>query len=129
MVLTGGAVGADRAALPGRRRTRDALAGTRGFSSRRCCGSRAPAAHGGTCPRLPEVFRDVEHGVQAVPSLGKGGCLRGSSTRSSGGPDLEFATVDGTIVKVHRHGQCAKGDSKPGNRQVPRRLDDQESSR
>jgi hypothetical protein len=37
--------------------------------------------------------------------------------------------VDGTIVKVHRHGQSAKGYSKPGHRQVPRRLDDQESSR
>ena len=24
-------------------------------------------------------------------------------------PDLEFAMVDGTIVKVHRHGQGAKG--------------------
>ena len=24
-------------------------------------------------------------------------------------PDLEFAMIDGTIVKVHRHGQGAKG--------------------
>jgi transposase len=27
----------------------------------------------------------------------------------SGDPDMEFAMVDGTIVKVHRHGQGAKG--------------------
>ena len=27
-------------------------------------------------------------------------------------PDLEFAMVDGTIVKVHRHGQGAKGGLK-----------------
>ena len=27
----------------------------------------------------------------------------------SGEPDLEYAMVDGTIVKVHRHGQGAKG--------------------
>jgi transposase len=27
----------------------------------------------------------------------------------SGDPDLEYAMVDGTIVKVHRHGQGAKG--------------------
>ena len=30
----------------------------------------------------------------------------------SGDPDLEFAMVDGTIVKVHRHGQGAKGGLK-----------------
>jgi transposase len=28
---------------------------------------------------------------------------------ASGNPDLEHAMVDGTIVKVHRHGQGAKG--------------------
>jgi len=27
-------------------------------------------------------------------------------------PDLEFAMIDGTIVKVHRHGQGAKGGLK-----------------
>ena len=27
----------------------------------------------------------------------------------SGEPDMEFAMIDGTIVKVHRHGQGAKG--------------------
>ena len=26
----------------------------------------------------------------------------------SGEPDMEFAMIDGTIVKVHRHGQGAK---------------------
>ena len=26
--------------------------------------------------------------------------------------DMEFAMIDGTIVKVHRHGQGAKGDLK-----------------
>ena len=30
----------------------------------------------------------------------------------SGQPDMEFAMVDGTIVKVHRHGQGAKGGLK-----------------
>jgi transposase len=28
---------------------------------------------------------------------------------ASDDPDMEFAMVDGTIVKVHRHGQGAKG--------------------
>jgi transposase len=27
-------------------------------------------------------------------------------------PDMEFAMIDGTIVKVHRHGQGAKGGLK-----------------
>ena len=30
----------------------------------------------------------------------------------SGDSDLEFAMVDGTTVKVHRHGQGAKGELK-----------------
>lgn len=30
----------------------------------------------------------------------------------SGEPDMEYAMVDGTIVKVHRHGQGAKGGPK-----------------
>jgi transposase len=41
-------------------------------------------------------------------------------------PDFECALVDGTIVKVHRHGASAKGDSKSGHRQVARRADDQD---
>jgi len=30
----------------------------------------------------------------------------------SGDPDMEFAMIDATIVKVHRHGQGAKGGLK-----------------
>ena len=30
----------------------------------------------------------------------------------SGEPDMEYAMIDGTIVKVHRHGQGAKGGLK-----------------
>ena len=30
----------------------------------------------------------------------------------SGDPDLEYAMIDGSIVKVHRHGQGAKGGLK-----------------
>jgi len=38
-------------------------------------------------------------------------------------PDMEFAMVDGTIVKVHRHGQGAKGGLKarPLRRRLRRR--------
>ena len=31
---------------------------------------------------------------------------------------MEHAMVDVTIVKVHHHGQGAKGDSEPGHRQI-----------
>src|SRR6186713_3429119 len=40
-------------------------------------------------------------------------------------PDLEYALVDATIVKVHRHGQGAKGDFASGHRSLQRRPDDQ----
>ena len=30
----------------------------------------------------------------------------------SGDPDMEYAMIDGTVVKVHRHGQGAKGGPK-----------------
>lgn len=52
-------------------------------------------------------------------------------------PDMEYAMIDVSgrtpcvresprkIVKVHRHGMGAKGGSKPGHRQIQRRLDDE----
>jgi len=40
-------------------------------------------------------------------------------------PDMEYAMIDATIVKIHRHGQGAKGDSGPGYRQVQGRLDNE----
>lgn len=42
-------------------------------------------------------------------------------------PDMEYAMVDATIVKVHRHGQGAKGDSEPGHWPLQRRHDNQDS--
>ena len=41
--------------------------------------------------------------------------------------DMEYAMVDATIVKVHRHGEGPKGDSEPGHRPFERRHDDQDS--
>ena len=37
-------------------------------------------------------------------------------------PDMEFAMIDGTIVKVHRHGQGAKGRFDDQNRGLDRCL-------
>ena len=39
--------------------------------------------------------------------------------------DLDYAMVDGTIVKLHRSGQGAKGDSVPGHWTFSRRYKDQ----
>ena len=38
-------------------------------------------------------------------------------------PDMEYAMIDATIVKVHRHGQGAKGGLRASHRQIQRRLD------
>ena len=35
-------------------------------------------------------------------------------------PDMEYAMVDATIVKVHRHGQGAKGGPRTRRSAVPR---------
>ena len=35
-------------------------------------------------------------------------------------PDMEYAMVDATIVKVHRHGQCAKGGLRARQSAAPR---------
>lgn len=40
--------------------------------------------------------------------------------------DFEYAMVEGSIVKLHRHGQGAKGDSKPGHRALSRRHSQQD---
>jgi hypothetical protein len=36
---------------------------------------------------------------------------------------MECVMIDATIVKVHRHGQGAKGDAKPSHRPLERRND------
>src|SRR6202046_2267655 len=42
-------------------------------------------------------------------------------------PDMEYAMIDATIVKVHRTARAQKGDSKPGHRPFQRRHDHQNS--
>ena len=39
--------------------------------------------------------------------------------------DLDYAMVDGTIVKLHRSGRAQKGDSVPGHWTFSRRYNDQ----
>jgi len=41
-------------------------------------------------------------------------------------PDMEYAMVDATIVKVHAYDRAQKGDSEPGHRPFQGRHDDQD---
>jgi len=56
--------------------------------------------------------RQLEYGVQALSGLGEGRVFRRIFDAVSDDPDMEFAMVDATIVKVHRHAQGAKGGPK-----------------
>jgi len=46
---------------------------------------------------------------QALPRLGQSGRFHQAFGACSDTPDMEYAMVDATIVKVHRHGQGQKG--------------------
>ena len=58
---------------------------------------------------LPAYFGNWNTRLQAVPRLGQSRCFQQNFRRLSDEPDMEYAMVDATIVKVHRHGQGAKG--------------------
>ena len=70
-----------------------------------CCGSCAQAAPGVTCPKNlanATVFKRFRDRVKAD-------IWQKRFDAVSGQPDMEYAMADATIVKVHRHGQGAKG--------------------
>jgi transposase len=52
--------------------------------------------------------RQLEYGVQRYRDWVKAGVFKRIFDVASGDPDLEFAMLDATIVKVHRHAQGAK---------------------
>ena len=58
---------------------------------------------------LPEVFGNWNTVFKRFRHWVKADVFKRIFDALSGDPDLEFAMVDGTIVKVHRHGQGAKG--------------------
>ena len=58
---------------------------------------------------LPEVFGNWNTVFKRFRHWVKADVFKRIFDVLSGDPDLEFAMVDGTIVKVHRHGQGAKG--------------------
>lgn len=52
----------------------------------------------------------MEYGPQALSAVGVDADVSQRLFDAlSGEPDMEYAMVDATIVKVHRHGQGAKG--------------------
>jgi hypothetical protein len=76
------------------------------------CGSRGRAA----VARPSCLLRQLEYGVQALPRLAQGR-LRFIRlfAACSAEPDMEYAMVDATIVKIHRHGQGQRGDCSAGH--------------
>lgn len=74
---------------------------------------------------LPPTFGNWNTVFKRYRDWVKAGVFRRIFDAVSDDPDMEFAMVDATIVKVHRHAQGAKGDQKSGHRQVERRLDHQ----
>ena len=58
---------------------------------------------------LPEVFGNWNTVFKRFRHWVKADVFKRIFDALSGDPDLEFAMIDGTIVKVHRHGQGAKG--------------------
>src|ERR1700710_1003436 len=74
---------------------------------------------------LPKQFGKWNSVFVRYRDWGKAGVFKHLFDAASDEPDMEYAMVDATIVKVHRHGQGAKGGRKSGDRQVQGRYDDQ----
>ena len=82
--------------------------GTRACFSKRYCGLRARAPVAGFAEefgKFNSVFKRFRRWVLADAFTRIFNIL-------SDDPDFEFAMIDGTISKVHRHGQGAKGEFK-----------------
>lgn len=84
-----------------------------GFSWRPFCGLPALAAPGGN---LPERFGKWTTVFKRFREWVKRDVFQGIFDALSEEPDMEYAMIDGTIIKVYRHGQGAQaiGKSKGG---------------
>ena len=69
---------------------------------------------------LPAAFGKWNTVFKRYRDWVKAGILTRLFGACSDEPDLEYAMVDATIVKVHRHGQGAKGGPKIRRSGVPR---------
>ena len=74
--------------------------------SKRCCGSCGRAAPGAT---FRPVFGNWNTVFKRYRDWVKADVFKRLFDACSDEPDMEYAMVDATIVKVHRHGQGAKG--------------------
>jgi transposase len=79
--------------------------------SRRWYGSPARAVHGRD---LPPSFGHWNSVYTRFRDWVKADIWKRLFDAASNDPDMEYAMVDATIVKVHRHGQGAKRGPKPG---------------
>ena len=61
---------------------------------------------------LPTLFGKSNTVFKRYSDWVRGGVFKRIFEAVSDDPDMEFAMVDATIVKVHRHGQGAKGGPK-----------------
>jgi transposase len=61
---------------------------------------------------LPPEFGKWNTVFRRYRDWAKAGVFQRIFEALSGDPDMEYAMVDGTIVKVHRHGHGAKGGLK-----------------
>ena len=62
--------------------------------------------------RSARGVRQLVLGVETLPPVGAQGVFERIFAELSRDPDFEYAIIDGTIVKVHRHGAGAKGGLK-----------------
>ena len=89
----------------GSRRTLDEAEVTIACLSRRSL----DCAHGEPVARSARLLRQVEQRFHAIRGWVKADVFIRLFEACSDEPDMEYAMVDATIVKVHRHGQGAKG--------------------
>jgi len=97
-------VGEDGAALSWQTRRSGAQGQEQSCLWRRFFGSSAPAAPGD----LPPAFGNWSSAYTRFRDWVKGDVWKRLFDAVSEEPDMEYAMVDATIVKVHRHGQGAK---------------------
>ena len=69
---------------------------------------------------LPKQFGKWNSVFVRYRDWGKAGVFKRLFDAASDQPDMEYAMVDATIVKVHRHGQGAKGGPKIRRSASPR---------
>ena len=101
----------------GKPTTPDAAGPTTGCSSRRFSGLSEPAP---PWRDLPPCFGKWNTVLKRYRDWAKAGVFTRLFRACSDDPDLEYAIVDATIVKVHRHGQGAKGGLRARPSDAPR---------